>query len=202
MLEYEELEKIKKKLKKHMTAKRYRHTIGVSYTAVSLAMRYGADLQQAAVAGLLHDCAKCMEEKEILQECDKYHISYNSTEAKQPYLLHAKLGAFYAAKKYKISQEEICSAIRYHTTGRPDMSLLEKIVFTADFIEPYRKKLPVLPKIRQTAFLDLDEAVYEILQSTIEYLSREEPRTKKEIEKHTLEAYHYYRELHQERGKI
>jgi predicted HD superfamily hydrolase involved in NAD metabolism len=195
MLDYEELEKIQKKLKKHMTAKRYRHTIGVSYTAVSLAMRYGVDLQQAAVAGLLHDCAKCLEEKQILQECDKYHISYNGTEAKQPYLLHAKLGALYASHKYKITDKEICSAIRYHTTGRADMTLLEKIIFTADYIEPHRKTIPGLDRVRSIAFEDLDEAVYQILRSTIEYLSEGEAQPKKEIEKHTLEAYEYYSRL-------
>jgi predicted HD superfamily hydrolase involved in NAD metabolism len=194
MLENEELEKLQKKLKKHMNAKRYRHTIGVCYTAVSLAMRYGVDLQQAAVAGLLHDCAKCLEEKEILQECDKYKIAYNETEQRQPYLLHAKLGAFYAHKKYKVSDEAVCSAIRYHTTGRADMSLLEKIIFTADYIEPYRKMLPVLPKIREMAFLDLDEAVYLILQATLDYLSQGEKQSQKEIEPHTMEAYEFYKQ--------
>lgn len=199
MLDYETLEHIQKKLQKHMGAKRYRHTIGVQYTAVSLAMRYGVDLQQAALAGLLHDCAKCLEEKELLKECGKYQIACSSTERKQPYLLHAKLGACYARKKYHVSDEMIGTAIRYHTTGRAGMGLLEKIIFTADYIEPHRKMLPVLPAIRQMAFEDLDEAVYMILKATIDYLQETDSQRKKEIEPHTLQAFEYYRELHRQK---
>lgn len=198
MLNHIQLEEIQKKLQKHMGAKRYRHTIGVQYTAVMLAMRYGVDLQQAALAGLLHDCAKYLEEQEILKECEKHHIAYSSTEKRQPYLLHAKLGAFYAKKKYGIKDEEILSAIRYHTTGRPDMSLLEKIVFTADYIEPHRRMISALPAIRMTAFEDLDEAVYLILKSTLDYLLNHGSARKKkrEVEEHTMHAYEYYKEIH------
>lgn len=196
MLDYEEAEHLRKKIKKRMNAKRYRHTIGVEYTAVSLAMRYGADLRQAALAGLLHDCAKCMEGRELVGECDRYHISYSQTEREQPYLLHAKLGAYYAREKYGIEDDELCSAIRYHTTGRAGMSLLEKIIFTADYIEPHRKMLDMLPAIRQMAFTDLDEAVYMILRETISYLEESNLHKKQEIEQHTLQAYEYYKMLH------
>ena len=198
MLDYTQIENIQKKLQKHMGSKRYRHTIGVQYTCVSLAMRYGLDLNQSALAGLLHDCAKYLDDKEMLRECEKHGISCNPTEKSQAYLLHAKLGAFYAKTKYGIEDKEILSAIRYHTTGRAQMTLLEKIVFTADYIEPHRKMLPVLPAIRQMAFEDMDEAVYMILKSTIEYLEQDkgEKKKKKEIESHTLEAYEYYKKLH------
>lgn len=198
MLNHIQLEEIQKKLQKHMGAKRYRHTIGVQYTAVMLAMRYEADLQQAALAGLLHDCAKYLEEEEILRECERHHIAYSSTEKRQPYLLHAKLGALYAKKKYGIKDERILSAIRYHTTGKPDMSLLEKIVFTADYIEPHRKMLAVLPAIRKMAFEDLDEAVYMILKSTLDYLLNHDSarKKKKEVEEHTMDAYEFYKEIH------
>lgn len=196
MLDHELLEKLQKKLQKKLTEKRYRHTIGVQYTAIALAMRYGADLQQAALAGLLHDCAKCLSDKEMLSECEKYQIKVNDTEKRQPYLLHAKLGACYARKKYKIDDEEICTAIRYHTTGRADMGLLEKIIFTADYIEPHRKMLDALPAIRKMAFEDLDEAVYMILKGTIGYLQEGDKSSKKEIEEHTLQAYAFYKERH------
>lgn len=201
MLEHTQLEEIQKKLQKRMGAKRYRHTIGVQYTAVMLAMRYEIDLQQAALAGLLHDCAKYLEEEEMQRECERYHISCSSVEKKQPYLLHAKLGAYYARKKYNIRDEEILSAIRYHTTGRQEMTLLEKIIFTADYMEPHRKPLPVLPTIRKTAFEDIDEAVYLILQSTIDYLqkSHTQKKKKKEIEEHTLQAFQYYKKIHQQK---
>ncbi len=201
-LDQEELERIRKKIKKHMNVKRYQHTLGVEYTAVALAMRYRSDLQRAALAGLLHDCAKCLEEKEILRECDKYHIAYNNTEKKQPYLLHAKLGACYAQKKYGIADKEIGTAIRYHTTGRAGMSLLEEIIFTADYIEPNRRMLDMLPAIRQMAFVDLREAIYMILRETIDYLGEDDPVQKREIEEHTLQAYEFYKELHDTRGMI
>lgn len=198
---YEEIEPLRKKMKKQMNTKRYRHTVGVEYTAVSLAMRYGADLRQAALAGLLHDCAKCLGEQEILKECTRYNISYNGTEARQPYLLHAKLGAYYAREKYGIGDSEICSAIRYHTTGRAGMALLEKIIFTADYIEPHRKMLDMLPAIRQMAFIDLEEAVYMILHETISYLEESSHHKKQEIEQHTLQAYEYYKMLHNRNSK-
>lgn len=199
MLNQEELEIIQKKLKKQMGEKRYQHTIGVQYTATMLAMRYETDLQQAALAGLLHDCAKCLDDDKMLKECKKYKIACSTTEKKQPYLLHAKLGAFYAKEKYGIKDKDIQSAIRYHTTGRAAMTLLEKIIFTADYMEPHRKMIPGLPAIRKMAFIDLDEAVYQILASTIQYLenSDKEKKKRKEIEEHTLQAYEYYQMLHQ-----
>ncbi len=195
MLDQDELYEIQKKLKKHITQKRFLHTRGVEYTAVMLAMRYEADLQKAALAGLLHDCAKCLEDDKMKKECKKYKIECSETEKKLPYLLHAKLGAYYAKEKYDIKDNEILSAIRYHTTGRAEMTLLEKIVFTADYIEPHRKMLKQLPAIRKMAFIDLDQAVYMILDSTLSYLNEgnEKKDKKKDIDEHTLQAYEYYK---------
>ena len=109
-----------------------------------------------------------------------------------PFLLHAKLGAYVASSKYDIKDEEILTAITYHTTGRPGMSLLEKIVYISDYIEPMRDKAPNLPKVRKIAFEDLDECMYEILKDTLEYLE-ENP---KEIDSTTRDAYVYYKDLH------
>lgn len=198
MLDHTILEDIQKRLKKHLKHKRYRHTIGVQYTAASLAMSHGCDLQQAALAGLLHDCAKYLSGEELRKECDRHGISCSDVEKRQPELLHAKLGAYYARKKYDVRDEEVLSAIRYHTTGRPEMTLLEKIIFTADYIEPHRKMLPVLPEIRKMAYQDLDEAVYLILKSTLQYLQEGDQTGKKEreVEEHSLQAYQYYQEIH------
>ena len=198
-MDNEYIQALRKEVKKEFTADkaRYWHTIGVAETSACLAMRYGVDLDQAALAGLLHDCAKCLDDKEMLRQCEKNNIVCNKTEKKQPYLLHAKLGACYAAKKYGITDPAVAGAIRYHTTGRPGMTLLEKIVFTADYIEPNRKLLEHLPAIRQMAFIDLDEAVYLILRDTVDYLGESDPDKENEIEHHTLEAYEYYRKLHE-----
>lgn len=160
----------KKTLQKKLDSDRYEHTIGVAYTAASLAMRYKYDINKALIAGLLHDNAKCIPYEKKLQMCDKYNIHLSDVERENPALLHAKLGAFMAMHKYKINDKEIISAILYHTTGRPDMLLLEKIIYVADYIEPMRYKARRLDEIRELAFKDIDAALLTILEDTLEYL--------------------------------
>ncbi len=139
---------LKKELKKEMDDSRYEHTLGVMYTCAALAMRYNYDLEKAMLAGLLHDCAKCMPNAKKLKMAEKHHLEISELERKNPFMLHAKLGAFLAKKKYDIEEEEILDAIRWHTTGRPQMTLLDKIVYIADYIEPKRDKAPNLAVIR------------------------------------------------------
>lgn len=199
----EEYNKIKEKLEKKLSEKRFDHTIGVSYTAAAMAMRYGLNVDKAAMAGLLHDCVKYMSDDELIEKCKKYGISCSDIELRNGYLLHAKLGAYFAKEKYGVDDEEICSAVRYHTTGRPAMSMLEAIIFTADYIEPGRKILPNFRLIRSMAFVDLDEAVYLILENTLSYLNDESAteQNNKEIDKHSVEAYYYYKKIHDQKVK-
>lgn len=171
MSEAYDLKKIKKKLKNELDESRYEHTIGVMDTAACLAMRYGADLTQALVAGLLHDCAKCIPNDKKLKLCRKNGIEVTPFEEKAPFLLHAKLGAWMAEHEYHVSDPAILSAIACHTTGKPDMSLLDKIVFIADYIEPGRNKAPRLPEIRRLSFTDIDQALIRILSDTLDYLA-------------------------------
>ncbi len=171
MSEAYDLKKIKKKLKNELDESRYEHTIGVMDTAACLAMRYGADLTQALVAGLLHDCAKCIPNDEKLKLCRKNGIEVTPFEEKALFLLHAKLGAWMAEHEYHVSDPAILSAIACHTTGKPDMSLLDKIVFIADYIEPGRNKAPGLPEIRRLSFTDIDQALIRILSDTLDYLA-------------------------------
>lgn len=197
----EEYTKIQEKLQKKLPEKRYAHTVGVSYTAAAMAMRYGLNVDDAAMAGLLHDCAKYMTDSELIEKCNKYEIECSNTELRNGYLLHSKLGAYFAREKYGVKNDEICSAIRYHTTGKPAMSMLEAIVFTADYIEPGRKILPNFKLIRSMAFIDLDEAVYLILKNTLSYLNDEKKsEDNKEIDKHSIEAYKYYKKIHDEKN--
>lgn len=189
--------KMQKKLVKYLDEDRFAHTLGVMYTCASLAMVHGYDLEDAQVAGLLHDCAKCIPNKKKLKLCSQHNISVTAFEEEHPFLLHAKLGAYIARKKYDITDEEILSSITYHTTGRREMSLLEKIVYIADYIEPMRNKAPNLDKIRKLAFQDLDECLYEILKDTLEYLD-ENPQN---VDNTTKEAFSYYKELHTNRNK-
>lgn len=189
--------KMQKKLKKYVDEDRYVHTLGVMYTAAALAMRYGEDLEKAQVAGLLHDCAKCIPNEKKLKLCRQNEIPISEVEEKSPFLLHAVLGAYLAREKYEIKDQDILNAIACHTTGKPDMSLLEKIIFIADYIEPMRSKAENLPLIRRLAFEDLDQAVYITLRDTLLYLEKE----KSCLDNQTIIAYNYYRQLIEEREK-
>lgn len=182
------ISKIRKSLEKTLDAKRYEHTLGVAYTACALAMRYDGNIKKAELAGLLHDNAKCIDDEKKISLCDKYNIAINESEQKTPFLLHAKLGSFFAMKKYQITDEEIINSILNHTTGRPNMSLLEKIIYVADYIEPNRSQAPNLAIIRKLAFENLDEALLMILGDTLQYLQA----ISAEIDPMTQKTYDYY----------
>lgn len=194
MAQYDFL-KIQKKLSKYLDEDRMAHTMGVMYTCAALAMVHGYDLKDAQAAGLLHDSAKCIPAKKKLKMCEEHKIPVTEFEKEHTFLLHAKLGAYIAKEKYGIKDAEILSAITYHTTGRPAMSVLEKIVYIADYIEPMRDKAVHLPQIRKLAFEDLDECMYEILKDTLAYLE-ENP---KDIDSTTKDAFVYYKELHNQK---
>lgn len=176
------------KLKGKLTEKRYIHSIGVEYTAACLAMRYRADIQKARLAGLLHDCAKCLPTDEKLKKCEKLGLPINKSERLNPDLLHGKLGAYFARNKYNVTDTEILDAICYHTTGRPEMTLMDKIIFVADYIEPNRKMIRDLTEIREEAFVDIDKAIIHILKNTLEYLGDKTDI----IDEMTEKTYIYY----------
>ena len=181
----------KKKLQKKLDSDRYEHTIGVAYTAASLAMRYKYDVNKALIAGLLHDNAKCISYEKKIQLCEKYNIHLSEVEKENPALLHAKLGAFLAMHKFNITDKDIISSILYHTTGRPDMSMLDKIIYVTDYIEPMRYKARNLEKIREMAFIDLDKALLKILEDTLEYLKSINGK----IDPLTQKTYKFYKNL-------
>jgi len=188
----DDVRKLTKAMEETLSGKRFQHTLGVAYTAAAMAMKYGVDMKKALVAGLLHDCAKCMSDEKLLKLSEKENIEVTDVERRNPYLLHAKVGAMLANKEYDIDDEEILNAITYHTTGRPDMTDLEKIVFVADYMEPGRDKAPNLEKVRKLAFEDLDEAVRKILKDTLKYLE-EEKGSDFEIDPMTAMTYEYYK---------
>lgn len=194
------LRKLRKYLKKNLTKSRYEHTLGVEYISAALAMRYNAEIYDAELAGLMHDCAKGkhLYASEMLKLCRQYKLEISETEENDPYLLHGKLGAYFCAHKYKIKNPEILSAVAWHTTGRPDMTLLEKIVFIADYIEPGRDKAPNLDDLRRLAFEDIDEAVYEITKNTLDYLEQKKVTA---IDNITRETYEFYKQIHDSKIK-
>ena len=186
----EQFDRCRKMLKEDIGKKRYLHSVGVSYTAACLAMRYGYDVNIASLAGLLHDCAKGLGEEELVETVTRANIDISTIERDNPELLHSKAGSVIAKDRYNITDETILSAIFWHTTGKPGMSILEKIIFLADYIEPNRCSIPNLERIRELAFTDLDASVAFACKNSIEYLKR----SSRVIDRITLDTYEYYKE--------
>ena len=173
---------LRDQIKNNLSDSRYEHTLGVEYTAACLAMRYGADILKAEIAGLLHDCAKEFSLEELRTMAgDEYGTDKT---------LHAVCAPIVAERKYGITDTEILSAIRWHTTGTANMALLDKIIFVADFIEPAREMITILPSIRQIAFEDLTYAVYRISEETIPYIKM----MNLPMDKNTVECYEWLKE--------
>lgn len=157
------------KLEKAVSKNRLIHSINVMNTAVKMAERFGANMEKAEIAGLLHDCAKNIKGKEAIALCEELGIEVDEIERIQTGLLHGALGAKLAEMEYKIEDAEILKAILYHTTGREKMGLLEKIIFLSDYIEPGRN-FPGVDIIRAQAMNDLDGAILAALDRTITHV--------------------------------
>ena len=181
----------RKSLKRKLAPMRYEHSLSVSYTCMNLAMRYGCSLDKAELAGLMHDRGKRYSDDIILKKCLKHGIEVTEDELKALPVLHAKYGAWLAEHKYQIRDQEILDAIGCHTTGKTDMTTLDKILYIADYIEPRRYKAENLPIIRKMAFEDLDGTMYAILSGTLEYLDKKGGN----IDPMTIEAYEYFKEM-------
>lgn len=157
---------------------RVRHVLGCAETAVKLARRWGADETVALRAGLLHDVTKAIDGEDQLLLVDKYDILISDFERNYPKVLHAKTGA--AVAKYVFGEpEEVCNAIYWHTTGRADMTLMEKIVYLADYIEPTRG-FDGVEELRAMAYEDLDRTLLRSFEMVIDELIRENKRLCKE----------------------
>ena len=128
------IKKLTKAMEEAQTGKRFQHTLGVEFTATALAMKHDEVLLDAQIAGLLHDCAKCLSDEKLIKICVKNHLDISEVERRNPYLLHGKAGAVMAKSEFGIEDQNILNAIQYHTTGRPGMSKLEKIIYIADYI--------------------------------------------------------------------
>ncbi|MBR5337310.1 MAG: bis(5'-nucleosyl)-tetraphosphatase (symmetrical) YqeK [Lachnospiraceae bacterium] len=186
----DEILEIQSKVEKAVDGKRFRHILGVAHTAACMAMCYGLDVDRAYLAGVLHDCAKGYKKEEYLSICRDKGIPITPSEEKSPSLLHAKLGAYFAETLYNTDDWEILSAIRCHTTGKPNMSLLDKIIYIADYIEPNRHIRTDMDTIRKIAFTDIDKCLLIILENTVSYLEQ----SGKSIDMTTKETYEYYRD--------
>ncbi len=179
-------------MRKTLSTFRFQHSLGVSYTAASLAMVYGVAVDKATAAGLLHDSAKEIPEDEQERLCDENGIKLTDCERRQKQLIHAKLGAFIAENKYGIKDKDFLNAIINHTVGRPAMTRLEQIIFCADFLEPQRAFTdmePPLKEVRSLVFRDIDKATAQILEATLIFLGKKG----REIDQATQRTYDYYK---------
>ncbi|PFO03644.1 phosphohydrolase [Bacillus sp. AFS076308] len=157
-------------VKLQLTEHRYQHTLGVMETAISLAEKYGADVKKAEIAAIFHDYAKFRpkdEMKEIImsQGLPQDLLLYNTE------LWHAPVGAYLVEKEAGVSDNEVLDAIRYHTSGRPNMTLLEKVIYLADYIEPGRH-FPGVEEVREIANENLEKALIKAIQNTILFLMK------------------------------
>ena len=166
----EKIEQIKEELKNMLSEKRYIHSIGVMKMASELAKIYNVDIEMAQIAGLLHDNAKEMTDEEMLQYVKENNIKISETEKNSIQLLHGKIGADIAKKKYGVS-EQIAKAIEYHTTTNPNMDTLAKIIYVSDKIELNRKteKYDIKAE-RKLAKENLNKAMLLIINDVTKYL--------------------------------
>ncbi|MBE6908413.1 MAG: nicotinate (nicotinamide) nucleotide adenylyltransferase [Ruminococcaceae bacterium] len=169
----------------YLKAKRVRHVLGVEEEAIRLAERYGADVQKARVAALLHDCTKKLGLAEHLALAERYGIELDEEERAEDKLLHSKTGAALARAVFGVD-DEIYSAIFWHTTGRANMTLLEKVIYLADYIEPNRN-FDGVDALRAATYESLNKGMALGLRMTIEDLNRRG----KQIHRNTREAYEF-----------
>ncbi|MGG3943480.1 bis(5'-nucleosyl)-tetraphosphatase (symmetrical) YqeK [Peribacillus psychrosaccharolyticus] len=157
-------------VEKQLTERRYQHTLGVTESAIELANRYGADVKKAELAAIFHDYAKFRPKDEmrgiiVSQGMTSTLLDFHSE------LWHAPVGAYLVEKEAGITNTEILDAIRYHTSGRVGMTLLDKVIYLADYIEPGRL-FPGVDEVRETAKISLNQAVIEAMRNTIVFLMK------------------------------
>ncbi|SDI34805.1 bis(5'-nucleosyl)-tetraphosphatase (symmetrical) YqeK [Natribacillus halophilus] len=158
-----------KKVQQVLPKERYQHTLGVMRTAVSLAKRYGVDEEKAELAALLHDYGKPFSKHHLIDVLQREEPDENFSEY-GGVLLHAPAGAYMIRDEFGIADGEIFSSIYWHTTGRPGMSLFEKIIFLADYTEPGRS-FPGIEDVRKLSEVDLDAALLAAYTNTIQHLA-------------------------------
>lgn len=154
---------------KKIGEKRASHSIGVMETAVKLAKVHNCDIEKARIAGLLHDCAKYSDTSYLLKSAKDFDIILDNIMLINTQLIHGPLGAKVAKFEFGITDDEILDAIRYHTTGRENMTILDKIIYIADYIEPNRD-FPGVEEVRELAFKNLNKSLQIAMDNTIIFL--------------------------------
>ncbi len=160
---------IEKYLKKNLKPDRYAHSLRVSDAAIRLAKQYKVDEYKACIAGLAHDCGKNLSDKEIIRTLKEENVKISEIGINNPQIMHGYVSAIIAKNNFDIEDQDILNAVAYHTTGRKGMSLLEKIIYLADYIE-FGRDFPGVDGLREQASKNLDKALIMAFNSTINYV--------------------------------
>jgi nicotinate-nucleotide adenylyltransferase len=162
-------DEILKILRTTQSAKRFEHTKSVASEARRLAVIHGADEESAYLAGILHDAARGLLDDKLLSKARRYGVEISGVAVKRPSLIHGLVGAEMARHEFGVKDQDVLNAVRYHTTGRPGMSKLEKVILVADYIEPARPDREDIAFVRAGAETDLDGAVTRALAAKIDF---------------------------------
>lgn len=184
----EYIQSLKDRLIQDIGEKRLSHSIRVAETAIQIGKKYDIDEEKIYLAGLLHDCAKFKNTEDLLKYADYFDIILDDMHLHNLELIHAHLGAKMAKEVYDIEDIKILNAIKYHTTGKEDMTILEKLIFISDYIEPYRNFKGV-QEVRELAYIDLDSSIMLSIKNNIKFLLDKD----KLIDINTIKALNYLR---------
>lgn len=156
-------------LKDNLKESRFKHSLSVRDTAVRLAEKYNADVKKASLAGLVHDCAKNLPNEKLVNICKDEGYELDEISIKNPSIIHGLAGSIIAKKLMKIDDDEVLNAVRFHTTGKKNMSLMEKIIYIADYVEPLRN-FPGVEELRIAVESNLDEALLLSFNQTLKFV--------------------------------
>ena len=173
-------------LRKAVDSRRYNHSLGVEKTALELAHRFGVEERTAQTAAIFHDLAKCLTDDQLLTIAQENNLPLNEVTIKEPRLLHGPVAALFMERYYGITDSDILNAVRYHTTGRRNMTRLEMIIYVSDIIEPNRK-FDGIEELREMSKKSLSGTTFLGVQREISNLLERGFR----IEPNSVEAYNY-----------
>ncbi len=160
---------MEKEIIKYIGENRYLHSLRVMEIALKLGEIHDVNKEKLEIASILHDCGKIQDKTQLLKTANNFGIILDTYMRDNKELIHGPLGAKIAEVKFKVTDKEILNAIKYHTTGRENMTLFDKIIFIADYIEPSRN-FQGIEEVRKMAYEDLDKSIIMAMDKTINFL--------------------------------
>ncbi len=153
-----------------LSYERFQHSVGVEVLAGELAEKFGLDEDDAQLAAITHDFAKSLSHREQMQKADKWNLIYYPEDREHPQVIHGRISAYILKNEYGVTNQDILNAVANHTLGRPNMSDLEMLIYSADLTEPGRNYDGV-DKLRKKLYYDLREGTLACMEHTLDFLS-------------------------------